>query len=101
MASLYLKKPERIEALLMVMTCSLMVYAALEHKIRSGLKQNAAFYPDMKNRQTQSPTARWVFLTFEGINTFEFQEHRRVTGIQPYQSDLLKILGQWYGSFYS
>ncbi len=100
-ASLYLKKPERIEALLMVMTCSLMVYAALEHKIRSGLKQNAAFYPDMKNRQTQSPTARWVFLTFEGINTFEFQEHRRVTGIQPYQSDLLKILGQWYESFYS
>ncbi len=102
-SSMYLKKSERIEALLMVMTCSLMVYAALEHKIRSGLKQNenAAFYPDMKNRQTQSPTARWVFLTFEGINTFEFQENRRVTGIQPYQSDLLKILGQLYESFYS
>ena len=28
-SSLYLKKPERIEALLMVMTCSLMIYAAL------------------------------------------------------------------------
>ncbi len=78
-----------------------MVYAALEHKIRSGLKQNAAFYPDMKNRQTQSPTTRWVFLTCEGINPFEFQEYRRVTGMQPYQSDLLKILGQWYESFYS
>ncbi|MBL4764032.1 MAG: IS1634 family transposase [Colwellia sp.] len=33
-SSLYLKKPERIEALLIVMTCCLMVYAALEHKIR-------------------------------------------------------------------
>ena len=29
-SSLFLKKPERIEALLMVMTCSLMIYAALE-----------------------------------------------------------------------
>ncbi len=36
-SSLYLKKPERIEALLMVMTCSLMIYAALEHRIRQGL----------------------------------------------------------------
>ena len=32
-SSLYLKKPERIEALLMVMTCCLMIYAALEYKI--------------------------------------------------------------------
>ncbi|AKH64005.1 hypothetical protein VY86_12400 [Photorhabdus thracensis] len=31
-SSMYLKKPERIEALLMVMTCSLMVYAALNIK---------------------------------------------------------------------
>ena len=37
-SALFLKKPERIEALLMVMTCSLMIYAALEHRIREGLK---------------------------------------------------------------
>ena len=36
-ASLFLKKPERIEALLMVMTCSLMIYAALEHLISKRL----------------------------------------------------------------
>ncbi len=96
-SSLYLKKPERIEALLMVMTCSLMVYAALEHKIRTGLKQNAAFYPDMKNLQTQSPTARWVFLTFEGINAFEFQGHRMVTGMQPYQNAFSNNTAKGYG----
>ncbi len=37
-SSLYLKKPERIEALLMVMTCCLMIYAALEYKIRQELE---------------------------------------------------------------
>lgn len=37
-SSLYLKKPERIEALLMVMTCCLMIYAALEYKIRQELQ---------------------------------------------------------------
>lgn len=38
-SSLYLKKPERIEALLMVMTLCLMVYAAIQHRIRHELKK--------------------------------------------------------------
>ncbi|KIC74690.1 hypothetical protein DB42_AZ00450 [Neochlamydia sp. EPS4] len=32
-SSFFLKKPERIEALLMVMTLCLLVYSALEYKI--------------------------------------------------------------------
>lgn len=42
-SSLYLKKPVRIEALLMVMTCSLMIYAALEHRIRQRLMEQNRF----------------------------------------------------------
>jgi hypothetical protein len=38
-ASLYLKKPERIMALLMVMTVCLLGYAALEYRIRQALQQ--------------------------------------------------------------
>jgi hypothetical protein len=78
-----------------------MVYAALEHKIRTGLSQQAPFFPDMKNKPTQSPTARWVFLTFEGVNTFEFQEHKMVTGMQPHHHELLNILGNLYKLAYS
>ena len=37
-SSLYLKKPERIMALLMVMTVCLLVYAALEYRIRTALE---------------------------------------------------------------
>jgi len=40
-SSLYLKKPERIEALLMIMTCCLMIYAALEHRVRHPLCQTS------------------------------------------------------------
>jgi transposase len=38
-STLFLKKVERIMALLMVMTVCLLVYAALEHRIRKTLKQ--------------------------------------------------------------
>src|SRR4029453_11429770 len=43
-SSLYLKKPERIMALLMVMTVCLLVYAALEYRIRTALKAHAATF---------------------------------------------------------
>lgn len=60
-SAIYLKKPERIEALLMVMTTCLMIYAALEHEIRKQLKEQNRYFPDMKKKPYQRPTARWVF----------------------------------------
>ena len=67
-SSLFLKKPDRIEALLMFMTCSLMVYSALEHRSRQSLRQKELTFPDMKNKPSQKPTARWVFQCFGGIH---------------------------------
>jgi hypothetical protein len=60
-SSLYLQKPERIMALLMVITVCLLVYAALEYQIRQALKEHEATFPDQKGKRIQNPTARWVF----------------------------------------
>ena len=57
-SSLYLKKPERIMALLMVMTVCLLVYAALEYRIRTALTEHGATFPDQKGKRIQNPTAR-------------------------------------------
>ena len=101
-ASIFLKKPERIEALLMIMTLSLLVYAGLEHKIRQQLAQSETFFPSMvKNKTTSKPTARWVFLKFEGIDLLEINDQRFITGLQVHQTQLLKLLGQIYESLYS
>jgi transposase len=67
-SSLYLKKPERIMALLMVMTVCLLVYAALEYRIRQALKDHQATFPDQKGKPIHNPTARWVFHYFVGIH---------------------------------
>jgi transposase len=45
----------------MVMTVCLLVYAALEYRIRTALKEHAATFPDQKGKRIQNPTARWVF----------------------------------------
>jgi transposase len=101
-SSIFLKKPQRIEALLMIMTLSLLVYASLEHKIREQLTQSDAFFPSMvKNKTTTKPTARWVFLKFAGIDILEFDHQRFITGVQEHQARLLKLLGRPYESIYS
>jgi transposase len=101
-SSIFLKKPQRIEALLMIMTLSLLVYASLEHKIREQLANTEEFFPSMvKNKTTARPTARWVFLKFEGIDTLEFGGQSFITGIQEHQTRLLKLLGSLYEAVYS
>ena len=62
----------------MIMTCSLMVYAGIEHLIRRKLKEENVSFPDMKNKPTQRPTARWVFFCFQGISVLIIDGTREV-----------------------
>lgn len=103
-SSLFLKKPERIEALLMVMTCCLMVYAALEHLIRKKLKSTRSFFPDMKNKPSQNPTARWVFYSFQGIHELSVNAgvlQVLICNLMDKHLVILDCLGQRYRNIYS
>ncbi len=67
-STLYLKKEERIMALLMVMTCCLLVYSALEHRIRLVLSRHNQSLPNQKGKPTYRPTAKWVFELFIDVH---------------------------------
>ena len=101
-SSLYLKKPERIEALLMVMTCCLMIYAALEHLIRRELMAKNLFFPDMKKKPTQKPTAKWIFWCFIGIHEISINsETTGILNIKEHHKVILNCLGDRYWDVYS
>ncbi len=100
-SSLYLKKPERIMALLMVMTVCLMVYAALEYRIRQALKDHEATFPNQKGKRVQNPTARWVFHYFMGIHLLVAPgQWPVVLNLTEEHSNLLKLLGKSYMQLY-
>lgn len=101
-SSLYLKKPERIEALLMVMTCCLMVYAALEHKIRRELKAQSVYFPNLKYKPCQNPTARWVFFCFQGIHVLTISDEQQlVLNLEERNSIIINCMGSIYQQIYS
>ena len=101
-SSLYLKKPERIMALLMVMTVCLLVYAALEYRIRTALTDHDATFPNQKGKPVQNPTARWVFHYFMGIHVLIIpgQWYPLVVNLTEEHQSLLRLLGKPYERFY-
>jgi len=100
-SSLYLKKPERVMALLMVMTVCLLVYAALEYRIRHALQEYGATFPDQKGKHSRNPTARWVFHYFVGIHVLDIPEPGLlVLNLTEEHQHLLQLLGKRYVWFY-
>ena len=78
--SLFLKKPSRIMALLMVMGLSLLVYALAEHQVRQQLLEKDVTLPDQTGKPTQRPTARRIFQMMEGVDVLiienqDFRQH--------------------------
>jgi transposase len=100
-SSLSLKKPERLMALLMVMTVCLLVYAALAYRIRMVLKEQAATFPDQQGKRIQHPTARWVFHYFIGIHVLYIPgQGRMMLNLPDEHQHLLQLLGKRYAWFY-
>jgi transposase len=100
-SSLYLKKPERIMALLMVMTVCLLVYAALEYRIRQALQGHDATLPNQLGKRVQNPTARWVLHYFVGIHLLIAPgQWPIVLNLTDEHRNLLQLLGKPYMAFY-
>src|SRR5215475_2989376 len=55
-SSLFVKKPNRIEGLLMVMTLALLVYSVTQRRLRQQLAKHHETVPNQINQPTSSPT---------------------------------------------
>lgn len=96
--SLFLKKPERIMALVMIMGLSLLIYALAERKLRLALQEENETIPDQKGKPTENPTMRWVFQTFEGIDVLSVWSGnqivmRQMLNLRPVHSQIIRLLG--------
>jgi transposase len=101
-SALYLKKPERIMALLLVRTVCVSVDAALEYRLRTALKTQQATSPNQKGQPSQHPTARWVFQYVGGIPLLLIPgEWPLVRTLTEEHQHLLRLLGRPYELCYS
>lgn len=94
----YLQKPSRIMALLMVMTLSLLVFSLAEKDLREKLKENNDFVPDQKGQPTQNITMRRVFQMFEGIDVLKIETggppQRMILNLNEHHRKIFSYLGE-------
>jgi len=97
-SSLFVKKPSRIQGLLVVMTLALLVYSVAQRRLRQALKRQKESLPNQINQPTQRPTLRWVFQLLEGIHRVQVsvqgQIHDLIEGLNKVQIKILQLFGQ-------
>ena len=103
-SSLFLKKASRIQALLMVMTLSLLVYSIAERRMRKQLAANNESLPNQINIPTTTPTLRWVFQMLEGINrvslTLDGKQQWLIDGMTELRIKIIRLFGEYVCRIY-
>jgi len=94
-------------ALLFIMSVCLLVYAALEYRVRATLRDKTVTVPDQKGKPTSEPTARWVFELFADVHVLSIKQPgtptptRLITNLDERLKPLLEHLGPAYERAYS
>ena len=76
---LFLKRPERIEALGAVLLIALLVWNLIEHTLRRWVQQHNTDLPGWENRPTRRPTAFTMSNKFQGLQILTSGQLRRLT----------------------
>jgi transposase len=96
-SSWFVKKPCRIQGLLMVMTCALLVYSVTQRRLRHQLARRGETMPHQINQPTERPTLRWLFQLLEGIHRLRVTVHGKVydliEGLNEIQINILRVFG--------
>jgi len=96
--SVFLKKEERIAALMMIMALCLVVYNFAQYKMRKILEEQNETLPDQKGREIINPTMRWIFQTMVGVALVQFQiggEYKEVTtNISEFRRKIIVLYGK-------
>jgi transposase len=103
-SSVFLKNPERIMALALIMVLCLLVYRVAEWRLRTQLTATRQRVPNQLKQPTDRPTMRWMFECFEGISILTIPSPGRIQtlvhGLEPLHILVLDLLGPQVSEIY-
>jgi len=97
-SSFFVKKPSRLQALLMVMTLALLIYSVTQRRLRTQLEQQKETLPDQLGKPTATPSLRWIFQLLDGIHhvtcRIQGQIHILIEGLTELKRKILCFFGE-------
>jgi transposase len=92
--SVFLKKPERIEVLGLVLLISLLIWRLIERSMRQFVEKGDRDLPGWERRRTTRPTTFMLMTKFQGVMIVKIGSERRLNKpLKPQQLEYLSALG--------
>ncbi len=92
-SSVFLKTPQRVAALALVMGLCLLVYTLGQRLLRQSLTQANATIPNQLGKPTSSPTLRWVFQSFQAIHLVWVNGIKQISNLTETRLQILRFMG--------
>ena len=90
--SIFLKSPERIESLGMIMGLCLLIYTLAQRQIRAALKESKLTIKNPLGKPTDHPTLRWIFQCFQSIHLVAIHQKKHISNWTPDRDFILNLL---------
>ena len=79
--SVFLKSPQRVETMAMLMGLCLLVYSLGQRELRRQLREAKTGLPNQLGKLTERPTLRWIFQCFQGIHLIIFKGVKQIVNL--------------------
>jgi transposase len=79
--SVFLKSPERVEALAILMGLCLLVYTLAQRQLRQALSQSQSGIKNQLGKLTERPTLRWIFQCFQAVHLLIVNGGKQITNL--------------------
>ena len=89
--SVFLKTPERVEALTMVMGLCLLVYPLAQRQLRQGLKETQSGLKNQLGKLTERPTLRWIFQCFQSVHLLIINQVKPIYNLTSEHLEILRF----------
>jgi transposase len=98
--SIFLKSPERIESLGMIMGLCLLVYTLAQRQIRNALLESKSTIKNQLCKATNRHTLRWIFQCFQCIHLVTLNQEEHISNWNKDRDFILSLLPDDCLSYY-
>ena len=99
-SSVFVKKPERVEAIAMIMGVCLLVYSLAQRKLRQELESANASIRNQVKKLTNKPRMRWVFQMFQAVHLVNINAAEQISKLTKERRSISNYLGKVCSQYY-
>ena len=97
---MFVKLPQRVAALAMIMGLCLLVYSIGQRQLRSSLAEASSTIPNQRGKPTARPTLRWVLQCFQSVHLVWVEGRKWSIKLNDSQRHILRFLGSACQKYY-